>query len=78
MVNLLGTIKLNYKGLGINLLLIKVVISHVKINTIISYGDIVQDIYIMRVLDLTKPCGMYKAEVDAKEILPRREILLEI
>ena len=77
-VNLLGTIKLNRKGLGINLLPTEVVISHIKTNTIISYGDIVQDTYIMRVLDLTKPCGTHEAKADIKEILPRRETPLEI
>ena len=40
-VNLLNTIKLNCKELEINLLLIKVVILHVKINTIISYSNII-------------------------------------
>ena len=46
-VNLLGTIKLNYKGLGINLLLTEMVILYVKTNTIIGYSDIMQDIYII-------------------------------
>ena len=39
-VNLLGTIKLNYKGLGINLLLTEVVILHVKTNIIIANNSI--------------------------------------
>lgn len=47
-INLLGTIRLGKKGLGVNLLPDCVIISNVTTNEIVGYGDMVGSTYVLR------------------------------
>ncbi|KAF7184799.1 hypothetical protein CNMCM7691_006602 [Aspergillus felis] len=73
-VNLLGTIRLGCKGLGVNLLPDGVVITRLLDQTIIGYGDIVRNTYILRLMgsntaieadklvEPTKPDTLFKTQ----------------
>jgi hypothetical protein len=47
-INLVGTIRLGRKDIGVNLLPTEVIFTHIPTDDVFGYGDIVRDLYLLR------------------------------